>query len=302
MFNCHCRDCQRASGSGYAAVVVLPKTMVRIIGELRYHRIIADSGRWIERGFCPNCGSQVSLFSELENLRRKRKGRVGRSCCVDETYIRVRGRWRYLYRAIDRGGALVDVMLSEHRDLAAARAFFRSARAVTGVMPARVTADGHDAYPRAIRTELGRQNRHRTSCCLNYRLEQDHRGIKGRCRPILGLKSDASAARFAAATTNSATFPLSIPDVPTCFCRDAPLAAHAKDGDCPPCLGDGPNVEARAATIVQPDGVNSDRTEQTAEQIIGNGERKLSQCANPRWIGSSTARCACINVCGILPG
>jgi putative transposase len=51
-----------------------------------------------------------------EHLRRKRKGRVGRSWYVDETYIRVRGQWRYLYRAIDRDGVLVDVMLSEHRD------------------------------------------------------------------------------------------------------------------------------------------------------------------------------------------
>src|ERR1700694_2648619 len=58
-----------------------------------------------------------------ENLRRRRKGKVGRSWYVDETYIRVRGGWRYLYRAIDRAGALVDVMLSEHRDLAAAKAF-----------------------------------------------------------------------------------------------------------------------------------------------------------------------------------
>ena len=64
-----------------------------------------------------------------ENLRRRRKGKVGRSWYVDETYIRVRGGWRYLYRAIDRAGALVDVMLSERRDLAAAQAFFRSAKA-----------------------------------------------------------------------------------------------------------------------------------------------------------------------------
>jgi len=56
-----------------------------------------------------------------ENLRRKRKDRVGRSWYIDETYIRVCGQWRYLYRAIDRDGALVDVMLSEHRDLAAAK-------------------------------------------------------------------------------------------------------------------------------------------------------------------------------------
>ena len=141
-----------------------------------------------------------------ENLRRRRKGKVGRSWYVDETYIRVRGGWRYLYRAIDRAGALVDVMLSEHRDLAAAKAFFRSAKAVTGVTPDRATTDGHDAYPRAIRTELGRHVRHRTSRYLNNRLEQDHRGIKGRCRPMLGLKSTGSARRYCrAATTSSET-------------------------------------------------------------------------------------------------
>ncbi len=100
----------------------------------------------------------------------------------------LRGRWRYLFRAIDRDGAFVDVMLSEHRDLAAARAFFRSAKSVTGVTPDRVTTDGHDAYPRAIRTEIGKHVRHRTSRYLNNRLEQDHRGIKDRCRPMLGLK------------------------------------------------------------------------------------------------------------------
>ena len=131
-----------------------------------------------------------------ENLRRRRKGKVGRSWYVDETYIRVRGGWRYLYRAIDRAGALVDVMLSEHRDLAAAKAFFRSAKAVTGVTPDRATTDGHDAYPRTIRTEPGRHVRHRTSRYLNNRLEQDHRGIKGRCRPMLGLKSTGSARRY----------------------------------------------------------------------------------------------------------
>ena len=131
-----------------------------------------------------------------ENLRRRRRGRVGPSWYIDETYIRVRGRWRYFYRAIDRDGALIDVRLSEHRDLAAAKAFFRSAKAVTGVTPDRVTTDGHDAYLRAIRTELGKQVRHRTSRYLNNRLEQDHRGIKGRCRPMLGLKSTVSAARY----------------------------------------------------------------------------------------------------------
>jgi transposase-like protein len=78
-------------------------------------------------------------------------------------YIKVNGRWCYLYRAIDRFGALVDVRLSEKRDMDAAKAFFRSAKAVTGVAPARVTTDGHDSYPRAIHTELDKGVKHWTN-------------------------------------------------------------------------------------------------------------------------------------------
>jgi putative transposase len=66
---------------------------------------------------------------------------LGESWYADETYIKVQGRWCYLYRAIDRSGALVDVRLSETRDMEAAKAFFRSAKIVTGVIPARVTTD-----------------------------------------------------------------------------------------------------------------------------------------------------------------
>ena len=131
-----------------------------------------------------------------EELRHRRRGNAGRSWHVDETYIRVDGRWCYVYRAIDSSGALVDVLFSEHRDMRAAKAFFRSAKAVTGIVPDRVTTDGHDSYPRAIRTELGKQVRHRTSRYLNNRLEQDHRGLKSRYRPMRGFKCPRSAARF----------------------------------------------------------------------------------------------------------
>src|SRR6201992_4464214 len=98
-----------------------------------------------------------------ERLRQRRRGKAGCSWYTDETYLKVNGRWCYLYRAIDRSGALVDVMFSEHRDMAAAKAFFRSAKSVTGVTPDRVTTDGDDSYPRAIRAELGRQVQHRTT-------------------------------------------------------------------------------------------------------------------------------------------
>jgi putative transposase len=134
------------------------------------------------------------LFDELRQRRRRR--RLAPSWYVDETYIKVRGRWCYLYRAIDRNGALVDVMLSERRDLAAAKAFFRSAKAATGTIPDRVTSDGHDAYPRAICAALGKTVTHRTNAYLNNRLEQDHRGIKGRIRCMRGFGSFVSAGRF----------------------------------------------------------------------------------------------------------
>jgi DDE domain len=82
-------------------------------------------------------------------------------------------------------------MLSETRDMAAAKAFFQSAKTVTGITPARMTTDGHDSYPRAIRTELGEAVRHRTDRYLNNRIEQDHRGIKGRYQPMRGFKDSS---------------------------------------------------------------------------------------------------------------
>jgi transposase-like protein len=131
-----------------------------------------------------------------EQLRRRRRGKAGRSWYVDETYLKVDGRWCYVHGALDSTGALVDVLFSERRDMKAARAFFRSAKAVTGITSDRVTTDGHDSRPRAIRSELGRGVRHRTSRYLNNRLEQDHRGLKGRCRSMRGFQCPRSAARF----------------------------------------------------------------------------------------------------------
>ncbi len=67
---------------------------------------------------------------------------------------------------------------------------------MTGIVPDRVTTNGHHSYPRAIRTELGKHVRHRTSRYRNNGLEQDHRGLKGRYRPMRGFKCPRSAARF----------------------------------------------------------------------------------------------------------
>ncbi len=134
-----------------------------------------------------------------EKLRRRRKGRSGPSWYADETYVKVKGRWCYLYRAIDADGNLVDCRLSEHRDMDAAQRFFRKARDLSGRPPERVTTDGHDSYPRAIREELGEGVRHRVSEYLQSFTEQSHRPIKYRYYPMLGFGSFESASRFCCA-------------------------------------------------------------------------------------------------------
>jgi hypothetical protein len=60
MVNCHCRDCQRASGSAYAAILIIPTENLRLSGELRYHAVTSERGTRTERGFCPTCGSPVA--------------------------------------------------------------------------------------------------------------------------------------------------------------------------------------------------------------------------------------------------
>jgi transposase-like protein len=136
------------------------------------------------------------LTSGLRQRRRAKGGPGRRSWHVDETYLKVRGRWCYLYRAIDRNGDLVDSMLSEHGDMAAAQAFLRSAKSATGIVPDRVTTDGHGSYPRAIHSTLGRRVTHRTNVFKNNGLEQDLRGVEGRIRCMRGFKSFTSADRF----------------------------------------------------------------------------------------------------------
>ena len=103
----------------------------------------------------------------------------------------------YLYRAIDADGNLVDSMLSATRDMTAAKRFFSRALAMVGHVPVRVTTDGHDAYPRAVRETLSPTATHRTSQYLNNRLEQDHRGSKSattRCGGSAPLRQQPASA------------------------------------------------------------------------------------------------------------
>ncbi len=205
-----CRDCGRQFNERSAGLLnraQYPSDVIALVvlWRLRYRLTLRDlCEMFLLRGIVFSHEAAREWEAKLApvlagELRRRRHGKGGagrRSWFVDETYLKVRGRWAYLYRAIDRDGRLVDTMLSERRDMAAARAFFRSAKAATGVPPDRATTDGHGSYPRAIRTTLGRRVVHRTSAYKNNGLEQDHRGIKGRIRSMRGFKSFASAGRF----------------------------------------------------------------------------------------------------------
>jgi transposase-like protein len=107
--------------------------------------------------------------------------------------VKIRGKWTYLYRAVDREGKTVDFRLSAHRDVKAAKAFFRKALKTQGRAPVSVTLDGYAASHRAVR-ELRTQNprwkdtRLRSSKYLNNRIEQDHRNVKSRIKSMLGFK------------------------------------------------------------------------------------------------------------------
>ncbi len=84
-------------------------------------------------------------------LKARRRGKAGRTWHVDETYVKVEGRWCSLYRAIDSDGNLVETMLSTTRDMDAAKRFFACALKAVGQAPEKVTTDGHDSYPRGVR-------------------------------------------------------------------------------------------------------------------------------------------------------
>ena len=109
----------------------------------------------------------------------------------DETYVKVSGRWSYLYRATDQHGQVIDVLLSDRRDLAAAGWFFiRALRA--GTVPAEVTTDRAPAYPRVL-DDLIPSAMHTVERYANNPVETDHGRLKARLRPMRGLKRHGSA-------------------------------------------------------------------------------------------------------------
>nr|WP_254656503.1 IS6 family transposase [Roseovarius sp. 217] len=130
-----------------------------------------------------------------------RKRATANSWRMDETSIKVRGKWTYLYRAVDRDGQTLDFMLSERRNLAAAGRFFKQAIAANGV-PDRVAIDKSGANLAGLMavnvilkfTGMGRLVTIRQVKYLNNILEQDHRFIKRITAPITGFKAIHSAA------------------------------------------------------------------------------------------------------------
>jgi len=142
----------------------------------------------------------LRILPVLAKAFRRRKRLVGTSWRMDETYIKVNGQWRYLYRAVDRLGQTVDFLLTAQRDMAAARRFFERAIGLHDV-PEKITIDKSGANTAAVRAlidDRGASIGLRQSKYLNNLVEQDHRAIKRRVRPMLGFKSFRSATKILA--------------------------------------------------------------------------------------------------------
>jgi transposase-like protein len=128
----------------------------------------------------------------LAEAARPCRHRVGARWWVDETYVKVAGRWQYVHRAVDQFGQVIDVFVSSRRDTMAARRFFERAIGTTKVTPVEVVTDQAATYPMVLE-ELLPAAWHRTDQYANNRIEADHGRLKARLRPMRGLKQDRSA-------------------------------------------------------------------------------------------------------------
>jgi len=165
----------------YLSFKLSSRDLVRMMAERRVVLAHTTILRWVQR-----------YVPEFEKCWSRYARDVDGSWRCDETYIKVRGHWTYLYRAVDKGGRTVDFLLSERRDVAAAKRFFYNAIRHHG-MPRVITLDGYAASHRAIRElksegSMSRRVRIRSSKYLNNIVEQDHRRIKQRIVPMLGFK------------------------------------------------------------------------------------------------------------------
>jgi transposase, IS6 family len=158
-----------------------------------------------ERGLCmahTTIMRWVHQYSpEIEKRIRRHLKRTNDSWKVDETYIKIKGKWRYLYRAVDSKGNTIDFLLCAKRDRKAAKRFFHKAlRSSHTQSPRTITLDKNAAYPPAIKElqkekKLSNHTHIRQIKYLNNRIEQDHRFIKKLVRPMLGFQSFRTATR-----------------------------------------------------------------------------------------------------------
>src|ERR687884_79362 len=151
------------------------------------HRTILD---WVQ-AFGPRLAAEV---------RRQRRP-VGKRWFVDEVFLFRKGHKRYLYRAIDEHGVVVDVLLRERRDTASAQAFFRQAIERTGVIPQEVVTDHHQPYIKAVATTCPgarhiRTGLHRARGATTKAVERSHVPTRDRLRNSRGLKQTETAQRF----------------------------------------------------------------------------------------------------------
>jgi putative transposase len=137
----------------------------------------------------------IKYSPQLAAEFHRRKQPVWVSGQMDETYIKVKGEWYYLYRAVDKSGQTIDFLLTEKRDEPAAKRFLTKAIRRHGV-PAKITIDGSEANAAAIRSynqEHGTIIAIRQVKYLNNVIEQDHRAVKRVTRPMLGFKAFEAA-------------------------------------------------------------------------------------------------------------
>ena len=137
-----------------------------------------------------------TFTSEFIDAARPARHATGERWFLDETYVKVAGRWTYLYRAVDQHGQVIDVLVCERRDSAAARAFFTRALG-HGPAPAEVTTDRAPVYPRVL-YDLAPAARHVLDQYANNVVEADHGRLKARLRPMRGLKTIRSLRTVAA--------------------------------------------------------------------------------------------------------
>jgi transposase-like protein len=136
---------------------------------------------------------------ELERRLRKQPSHLGKSWRVDETYIKVNGEWKYLYRAVDKQGNTVDFRLSEKQDKKAAKAFFeKSLKKPSNPEPETINTDKHAAYPPAIEDlkkegKIPEDTKHLRVKCLNNIIESDHARFKQPCKPMKWFKTFPTA-------------------------------------------------------------------------------------------------------------